>query len=95
MEQTITIESNHLDEINLKSDASVAAIGRALAAIHEFINDVAIDAIHARELPIGDQRCVLLLNTVATLGQAAQVFAGSSNLAIPQPVPQGMGPRRM
>jgi UDP-3-O-acyl-N-acetylglucosamine deacetylase len=90
-----TIQANHLESITLNNDASVAAIGRALSAIHQFINDVAVEAIHARELPIGDQRTVMLLNSVATLGQTAQVFSGSSNLAIPQPVPQQMGPRRM
>lgn len=92
-----TIEANHLDELNLNQDASVAAIGRSLSAIHEFLNEVAISAIAARELPIGDQRTVLLLNTVATLGQASAVFTGSSNLSVPQMMPpQGqMGPRRM
>lgn len=97
MSNTVTIEANTLETIVLNKDAGPAAIGRALSAIHEFLDDVLIDALYSRELRNGTQSAVILSNTVATLGQAAQVLGAESNLAVPQMVPpQGqMGPRRM
>ena len=78
-----TIGDNVLPSLSLKSDASVSQIGRTLTQIYEFLSAVAIDALHERELTIGDQRTVLLMNAAAAVGQASQVLSGSSPLAMP------------
>jgi hypothetical protein len=94
-DKTVTIEANVLEQITLAYDAGPAAIGRALASIHEFLEDVFIEATHSRELKVGTQPSVVMSNIVASLGQAAQIFGASSGLAGVQMVPPGANVRQM
>jgi hypothetical protein len=95
LDKSVTIEANVLLEITLAYDAGPAAIGRALASIHEFLEDVFIEATHSRELKVGTQPSVVMSNIVASLGQAAQIFGASSGLAGVQMVPPGANVRQM
>lgn len=87
MERPLTIQANHLDEIDISRDASPLRIGAALSSIQTFLKDVWKDGIASDELPVGDQRTAALYEMVVRLHGVAQLFSGSSGLAVPQPIP--------
>ena len=91
-DKTVTIEANQLEAITLTHSAGPAAIGNALEKIYDFLDSVLVEALHSRELKTGAKATVILSNVVASLGQATQIFKGSSGLAGVQMMPPGQGP---
>lgn len=78
-----------LESLEYESNPTPSQIANALTVVHKFLNRMVGGILAEGDATSAEQKIVLILNSATGLQQAADIFAGSSNLALPQ---VGRGP---